>query len=293
MKKFWTKEVKIGLTAIICIVLMFIVIQFLKGIDVTKPANYYTIAFDNVSDVMVSTPVTVNGYKVGVVHEMQYDYESNNKVLVMINLDKELRIPRDSKVSISKTIMGNASVVIDLNPYVSEYYKSGDTIEGTAGSDLMASLGGMMPEITAIVQKIDSVLSGVNTLVNDPALLASLQRLDNITANLENMTGSLEQTMQKDLPHIIDNVTAITNNVDTLTQTLNTLPLEATLAQVSTMLANIEQATAQLNKCDNTAGLLLNDQQLYESLSKSVNSLDSLLIDIRQNPKKYINVKVF
>ena len=88
MKKFWTKEVKIGLTAIICIVLMFIVIQFLKGIDVTKPANYYTIAFDNVSDVMVSSPVTVNGYKVGVVHDMQYDYESNKQVLVMINLDK-------------------------------------------------------------------------------------------------------------------------------------------------------------------------------------------------------------
>lgn len=293
MRKFWTKEVKIGISAIICLVLMFIVIQFLKGIDVTKPANYYTIAFDNVSDVMVSSPVTVNGYKVGVVHDMQYDYESNKQVLVMINLDKELRIPRDSKVSISKTIMGNASVVIDLNPYVSEYYESGDVIEGSAGSDLMASLGAMMPEINSIVMKIDSVLSGVNTIVNDPALLASIQRLDGITANLHSMTNDLEKSMNNELPKIVENVTTITNNIDTLTNTLNTLPIEATLAQVTTLLNNVEQATAQLNQTDNTAGLLLNDKELYNRLNNTVASLDSLLIDIKQNPKKYINVKVF
>ena len=292
MKKFFTKEVKIGISAVVCLVLMFVVIQFLKGIDVTKPANYYTIKFDNVSDVMVSTPVNVNGYKVGVVHEMQYDYESNG-ALVMINLDKELRIPRDSKISISKTIMGNASINIDLNPYVSEYYESGDVIEGSAGSDLMSSIGGMVPQINAIVQKIDSVLGGLNNIVNDPALIAAIQNLDNITANLNTMTSELEKTIQNDLPQIVENVTTITNNVDTLTSTLNTLPIEATLAQVTTLLGNIEQATAQLNKTDNTAGLLLNDQELYNRLNSTVTSLDSLLNDIRQNPKKYINVKVF
>jgi phospholipid/cholesterol/gamma-HCH transport system substrate-binding protein len=211
----------------------------------------------------------------------------------MINLDKELRIPRDSKFSISKTIMGNASINIDLNPYVSEYYESGDVIEGSAGSDLMGSLGGMMPQITAIISKVDSVLGGLNTIVNDPALLASIQRLDGITADLQSMTKELDKTMKNDLPKIVDNVTTITNNVDTLTTTLNTLPIEATLSQVTTLLNNVEQATAQLNKTDNTAGLLLNDQELYNRLNNTVTSLDSLLNDIRQNPKKYINVKVF
>ena len=293
MKKFWTKEVKIGISAIICIVLMFIVIQFLKGIDVTTPANYYTLKFDNVSDVMVSTPVCVDGYKVGVVHDMQYDYTSNNGALVMINLDKELRIPHGSIVSISKTIMGNASININLNPYVSEYYISGDTIIGSAGSDLMGRLGNMMPQINAIVMKIDSVLGGVNTIVNDPSLLASIQRLDGITTDLQNMTSNLDKTMRNDLPQIVENVITITNNVDTLTATLNTLPIEATLAQVTALLNNVEQATKQLNHTDNTAGSLLNDKELYDHLNKTVNSLDSLLVDIRLNPKRYINIKVF
>ena len=151
----------------------------------------------------------------------------------------------------------------------------------------------MMPQINAIVQKVDSVLGGLNNIVNDPALVAAIRNLDDITANLYTMTSELEKTIQNDLPQIVENVTTITNNVDTLTNTLNTLPIEATLSQVTTLLDNVEQATAQLNKTDNTAGLLLNDQELYNRLNSTVTSLDSLLNDIRQNPKKYINVKVF
>ena len=99
--------------------------------------------------------------------------------------------------------------------------------------------------------------------------------------------------MGNDVPEILDNVTSITANVDSLTTTLNGLPLDATLAQISTLLGNIEEATAQLNKCDNTDGKLLNDEQLYNQLNATVASLDSLLVDIRLNPKRYINIKVF
>lgn len=293
MKKFWTKEVKIGLSAIVCLILMYAGIQFLKGVNVMKPANHYIITFNNVSDLMVSSPVLVNGYKVGVVHEMQFDYETNNKVNVTINLDEELRIPVDSKISMVKSLMGNASLVIDMNPYVSEYYKSGDVIEGMEGNDLMGSLAGMMPEVQSIVLKVDSILTGVNALFNDPALQATVKRLDCISANLATLTGDLNKVMGNDVPVILDNVTSITAQVDTLTTTLNAIPLEATLAQVSTLLGNIETATAQLNKCDNTAGKLLNDEQLYEQLNNTVASLDSLLVDIRLNPKRYINIKVF
>ncbi|MBP3670437.1 MAG: MCE family protein [Bacteroidaceae bacterium] len=293
MKKFFTKEVKIGLTAIVCLVLMFIGIQFLKGINVTKPANYYTITFNDVSDVMVSSPVTVNGYKVGVVHDMQYDYATNNKVKVMINLDKELRIPRDSKIYINKTLMGNASIAIDINPYVSEYYQSGDVIEGTVGNDLMGNLAGMMPQLGDIVSKVDSILTGVQLLVNDPALLTSVQRLDGITTDLQNMTTQLNKVLRNDVPGIINNVNSITNNIDSLTYTLNTIPLEATMAQVNTLLSNLEQTTHQLNSNDNSVGALLNDKEIYEQLNHTISNLDSLLIDIRQNPKRYINIKVF
>lgn len=292
MKKFWTKEVKIGLSAIICLVAMFVVIQFMKGINVMKPANHYTVTFENVSDLIVSSPVTVSGYKVGVVHEMKMNYETK-KVEVMINLDKEMRIPRDSKITLAKTLMGNGSLVIDANPYVSEYYEPGDVIEGSNGNDLMAGLANMMPQLQSIVGKVDSIMTGVQAITNDPAFKTSIERLDGITANLQNTTSELDKVMRNDLPVLLGNVNSICNNVDSLTTTLNTLPIDATFEQINTLMSNIQDATAQLNKTDNTAGKLLNDEQLYNRLNKAVFSLDSLLIDIRQNPKRYINIKVF
>ena len=293
MKKIWTREIKIGLSAIVCLIIIFAGIQFLKGINVVQPTNFYTITFKNVDELMVSSPVTVNGYKVGVVHDIKYDYTNNDRVLVMVNLDKELRIARDSKISLVKGLMGGATVVIDNNPYVSEFYQSGDTIEGIAGNDLMGNIAGMMPEVEILIGKLDSILSGVQTLVNDPALLNSVQRLDGITANLEGTTGQLNNMMRNDVPAIMNNVTSITNNVDTLTAMLNRLPIENTINDINQLVANIEEASAGLNTTDNTAGLILNDTQLYDKLKEAVTSLDSLLVDIRLNPKRYINIKVF
>lgn len=292
MKKFWTKEIKIALTVILCLFIIFAGIQFLKGINVMKPANHYTITFENVDELMVSSPVTVNGYKVGVVHDMQYDYNTN-KVLVMINIDKDMRIPRDSKITLSKGLMGGATVVIDKNPYVSEYYDRGEIIEGINGADMMGEIAGMMPELNAIVAKVDSILTGVNTVVSDPALLAAVQRLDGITANLHSTSKELDNVMHNDLPGIVKNVNTITNNIDTLTRTLNALPIETTIGSINELVANLKSATSQLNQTDNTAGLLLNDRKLYEQLNTAVTSLDSLLNDIRINPKRYINIKVF
>lgn len=292
MKKFWTKEIKIALTVILCMIIIFAGIQFLKGINVMKPANHYTITFDNVDELMVSSPVTVNGYKVGVVHDMQYDHE-NNLVLVMINIDKDMRIPRDSKITLSRGLMGGATVVIDINPYVSDYYSRGEVIQGINGADMMGEIAGMMPELTSIVAKVDSILTSVNVIVSDPALLAAVQRLDGITANLKSTTDGLDKVMKNDLPGIVNNINTITNNIDTLTTTLNALPIESTIGSINELAANLKAATGNLNETDNTAGLLLNDRELYEQLNSAVASLDSLLNDIRINPKRYINIKVF
>lgn len=292
MKKFWTKEIKIALTVIVCMLVVYAGIQILKGINVMKPANYYTITFDNVDELMVSSPVTVNGYKVGVVHDMQYDYD-NNQVLVMINIDKEMRIPRDSKISLVKGLMGGATVVIDKNPYVSEYYDRGEVIEGENGADMMGEIAELMPEINTVIAKVDSILTGVNAIVNEPALLAAVKRLDGITANLQSTTGELDKVMNNELPGIINNVNTITQNIDSLTNTLNGLPIESTIGSINNLVANLEATSKKLNETDNSAGLLLNDPQLYEQLNSAVVSLDSLLNDIRNNPKRYINIKVF
>ncbi len=293
MKKFFTKEVKIALSVILSLVVLYVGIQFLKGINVTKPANHYYVTFNNVQDLMVSSPVTVEGFKVGLVHEMQYDYENNGQVRVMLNLDKQLRIPKGSKIILTKSLLGNATIVIEMNPYVSEYYTSGDVIEGMVASDMLSNVSAMIPQIEALIPKLDSILVGVQTLVNDPALSTSISRLDNITADLAASSQSLSRVMRYDVPTVLSTANTVLCRVDTFATTLNNLPLQNTISSVNNIAGNLELTTARLNATDNTLGLLLNDHYLYDRLTGTVSSLDSLLIDIRLRPKRYVHFSVF
>ena len=293
MKKFFTKEVKIALSVILSLVVLYVGVQFLKGINVTKPANHYYVTFNNVQDLMVSSPVTVEGFKVGLVHEMQYDYENNGQVRVMLNLDKQLRIPKGSKIILTKSLLGNATIVIEMNPYVSEYYTSGDVIEGMVASDMLSNVSAMIPQIEALIPKLDSILVGVQTLVNDPALSTSISRLDNITADLAASSQSLSRVMRYDVPTVLSTANTVLCRVDTFATTLNNLPLQNTISSVNNIAGNLELTTARLNATDNTLGLLLNDHYLYDRLTGTVSSLDSLLIDIRLRPKRYVHFSVF
>ncbi len=293
MKKFFTKEVKIALSVLISLILLYAGIQFLKGVNVLKPANHYYVTFNNVQDLMLSSPVTVDGFKVGLVHEMDYDYQPDGKVRVMLNLDKQLRIPHGSKFILSKSLLGNATVVIEPNPYVSEYYHPGDVIEGTVETDMLSNVSAMIPKVEAMLPKLDSILTGVQTIVNDPALAASIQRLDGITADLKLSTQSLSTVMRKDMPVLLANVNSITARVDTFAYTLNTLPLQSTMTSVNSLANNLALTSAKLNATDNTLGLLLNDRYFYDRVTGTVSSLDSLLIDLRMNPKRYVHFSVF
>lgn len=293
MKKFFTKEVKIALSVLISLVLLYVGIQFLKGVNVLKPANHYYVTFDNVQDLMLSSPVTVDGFKVGLVHEMEYNYQPDGKVRVMLNLDKQLRIPQGSKITLSKSLLGNATVVIELNPYVSEYYHPGDEIEGIVETDMLSNVSAMIPQVEAMLPKLDSILTGVQAIVNDPALTASIQRLDGITADLKLSTQSLSTTMRKDVPTLLANVNSIACRIDTFAYTLNTLPLQSTMTSVNSLADNLALTSRQLNSTDNTLGLLLNDRCFYDRITGTVGSLDSLLIDLRMNPKRYVHFSVF
>ena len=286
MKKWFGKEVKIALSVLASILILYVGINYLKGINVMKPSNYYYVQFPNVAGLAQSAPVFIDGYKVGLVQEIVYDYDANGAIKVLLNLDKKLKIPTD--------MLGTASIVIDLNPHVSEYYDHGAVIEGEVKSGLMQNIQGeLLPQFALLLPKLDSILSGLQTLVNDPALSASVKRIDHITANLERSSVQLSQMMKDDVPAILDNVQGITAQVNQFSGTLNSLPLQSTMISVQKTSDNLQQITNRLTSPDNSLGLLLNDRLLYDKANGVLGSVDSLMIDLRLNPKRYVHFSLF
>ncbi len=298
MKKIFSKEVIIGIVAIVSIAILVVGIDFLKGINIFKPTNYYYATYTNVEGLAVSAPVTLNGFKVGLVREISYEYDNPGHVLVEMSLNKELRLPEGTVAMLGTDLLGTAA--IQLIPGAgNNYHNVGDRLKGENKAGMMDNVANeMLPAVGRIIPKVDTLLTSVNNLVADPALAASVKRLDAITANLEASTRQLNALMGT-LPPIAANVNTISGNlagasadIATLTAKAKDLPIDSIADNINTLTANLRQLSETLGKDNSTLGRLINDPGLYDNLNATVASLDSLLIDIKKNPKRYISIKL-
>lgn len=294
MKMKFSKEVTIGVVSIISLVLLYIGVNYLKGINLFRPANHYYVACSNVKDVTISSPVFVEGFKVGLVRSISYDYSTTGKILVEISLEKSMRINKGSYISLEKTLLSGGELHIHLNKYVDEYLKSGDTIEGRSPEDMMASVQEkMLPQIIDLLPKLDSILYSLQILVSHPALSQSLDHIEKTTASLEISSRRLNQLLGNDVPVIASNLKTTTDNFAALSEEMKNLNLKGSIQLLNLTIDNLGQTTTKLNAKDNTLGLLLNDTLLYNNLNKTVVNASDLLIDLKQNPKRYVRFSLF
>lgn len=307
MKNIRSREIAIGVAVLVALGALVWGISFLKGVNIFKTANYYYATYTDVTGLAQSAPVTLNGFKVGLVREIAYDYDHPGHVRVELSLDRKLRLPEGSKAVIVSDLLGTAT--IDLKTGTSDkLLPVGSAIEGVEGSGLMDKVGDdLMPTVIKLVPHIDSLVVALNTVAGDPALLSSVQRLDVIMANLETATTQLNRAM-KAVPAIaanansaLVNINAITSDLGQVSKALAALsddirdiPLDSTMRHINRITANLDTATSRLNSTNSSLGLLLNDPGLYNNLNNSAAQLDSILIDLQRRPRHYIPpIKVF
>ena len=299
MKKFFTKEVMIAVTVIISLCVLYFGIEYLKGINLFRPANFYYAKFERVTGLAVAAPVTINGFQVGQVREINYDY-NDNQISVLLSLNKDLKIPKGSDVKLSVDMLGTAQLVMTLSDNT-EYYNVGDEIPAGVMTGLMDALGdNLMPSVNKLLPKIDSILTNINNILANPALNNSVERLDGITADLKASSLQLSQLMNRQVPSIMTNVHGITSNLNTtsaniklVSEELKDMPLQQTVANANATMENLKALSENLNNKNSTLGMLMNDKALYKHLDDAVASLDTLLTDIQRNPKRYVTIKVF
>ena len=299
MKKIFTKEVIIGTCVAVAIVILVVGIEFLKGINVFKPAHFFIAEYDNVAGLEIAAPVQIEGFKVGQVREINFNYEHPGKIEVLLALNKHLQIPADSKAVIGSTLLSGSYVEIILGKS-QEMLPVGGTMQSEQSSDLMSSISDeVLPAVTAIVPKVDSLLLSLNKLASDPALMASIKNMERITDNVNIASKNLNLVMQRQLPSILDgandavaNIDSITADLAILSEELKSLPLQQTMGNVNMLTDNLAKFTERLNDPHSTLGELTSDSELYNRLNRLTADIDSLIIDIKKNPKRYISIKL-
>ena len=294
MKNGYSKEFKLGLTAIFCAVVLIFGVNYLKGVNIFKPDNYYFIEMKNVQGLANSAPVTIDGFKVGLIREISYNYNKPGNILVEISVDKELKIPTGSKFEMETDLMGTSSFAIKLNNHVSTYYKVGDTIEGLIGSGLMDDITDkMLPKIDQMLPKIDSIITNLNMILEEAKIKETMISINGLALNLEKSSESLARLMKNDIPQIASNLKVTTDNFAKISEDVNKINFEELYLSVNNTLNNVNKIANDISSENGTIGLLLKNPSLYNNLNSTVSHIDSLMIDLKKNPKRYVHFSVF
>ena len=304
MNKLFSREIIIGASVLIALLALVFGINYLKGVNIFKAANYYYASYTNVAGLAQSAPVTLNGYKVGLVRDIAYEYDNPGHVKVEISLDRQLLLPEGTSAVIVTDMLGTSTIELrrGTSPNLLEV---GSKISGVVGSGLMDKVSTeLMPSIIQIAPHIDSLVVALTAVAADPALVNSVRRLDAIMANLEATTTQLNRTVpallknanstMANVSDISANISQVSSALAVLSDDLKRMPLDSTLRNINSITANLDEATSKLNSTNSSLGLLLNDPGLYHNLNNSAAHVDSILIDLKKQPKRYIpSIKIF
>ena len=291
-----TKEIKIALVAICGLVIMFIGMNFLKGLNLFSSTSTYFISFDDISGLSSSAPIYADGYKGGAVSDIQYDYDKSGNIIIKAEIDKQLRIPQGSSAEIVSDMLGNVKVNLLLANNPRERVAIGGIINGNINNGAMGQLQDMVPTVMAILPKLDSIAASLNVLLADPALANSLHNVETVTGNLTVTTTQLNTlltNLNHDVPGMMKKAGNVLDNTTTLTANLSKVDVAGTMAKVDATLQNVEEFTAQLNDREGSLGLLMHDPALYNNMNSTLRSADSLLIDLKAHPKRYVHFSLF
>lgn len=288
----------IGACVLIALAILFFGIEYLKGVSIFKPSNYYYAVYSDVKGLEVSAPVMVNGYKIGQVDNVELMYEHPECVLVSMSLDKKFKIPVSSKALIESSLLGTASVKIEMSRS-NEYYTPGDTLPAGIAAGMMDQVSEqLLPGVSGLMPKLDSIFTNINALTGNQALQQSFKNIESLTATLNSTASTLNSTV-KTLPATVGAVNDVITSVNNIVADLNRVtagiadaPIDSTLNNFNRISADLAVLTGQLQNPNSTIGALLNDSGLYDNLTKASLSIDSLLVDIRKNPKRYISIKL-
>ena len=294
--KYFTKEVKIAIVAIVGLVVLFLGMNFLKGLELFSSDNRYYISFRDISGLSSSCPIYADGYKVGVVRGIVYDYTQSKDIIVEADINKDMRIPKGSSAEIVSDLMGNVKVNLLLASNPRERVNPGETIVGGINDGAMGQMKDLIPVVQDMLPKLDSILASVNLLLQDPAIANSLHNVETVTGNLTVSTRRLNTllgTLNSRMPGLLAKADGVMDNAQVVTSNLSKVDVESTMSKVNATLDNVQAFTDQLNNNNGSLGLLMRDPNLYYNLNAMVKSADSLLIDLKSHPKRYVHFSVF
>lgn len=295
INKYFTREVKIGLLVVISGFILFFGFNYLKGINIFNPSNYYYATYSNIDGLVEAGPVFIKGHKVGQVKKIAYDFSKEKSFVITLDIAKDVKLPLGTKAELfDNGLVGGKAINLVYAPQSGAFHAIGDTLKSDAEQDMVTKISNqLLPKIDNLLLSTDSLIHSVRAITEGKQLKNSLNSIEKATANIEETSVDLKGMMKKDVPKIVRNVNKITEDFSVVGANVRNIDFAKTTNTIDQTMLQLQNVTQKMNSKDGTLGLLINDRSLYDNLNNTSQSANSLLIDIKQNPKNYVHFSVF
>jgi len=308
----FSKELKAGVIALLAIVGFVVLFQFMKGRSLFTTDNIFYAKYDNVEGLAQSSPVSINGLKVGQVDKIIPHSSKEGKInfLVKITVDNNFEFSKNSTLEIFEpSLMGGKEMRINLM-YGGPTAKDGDTLRGafklgTLGS-LSSQVGPVKDQLQTVLHRVDSLMTNANQLVDSQnrqeikLLLANLNKtvgaLQTTAASVNSLVGHNDPKIQKvldDASLTMQSGKVTLDKYGNLAESIDTKKLNATIANLDETVGQLNKVVSGIDRGEGSLGKIMKDDQLYNNLNAASNNLNSLIEDLKAHPKKYVNFSVF
>lgn len=293
----YKREIKVALLAIVSLFLLYFGFNFLKGVNVFKPVHEFHGQYTRVDGLVEQANVVVKGYKVGQVDKISYDFSKDSAFLVSISINKNIRLPHGTKMAlVSDGLLGGMAIelLIPVNPDEEGEYQSGEFLPTVIVPGLLASLEGeLMGKIGKTIGDIDSLVLTVNDQLADGHVKTILENADAISSDLKRVSGDLNRIVHNEVPGIVANADTTLSSVKTFAVKLEKVDIDGTMSKVDNAVAQVNDVLTAVKSDKGTLGKLLYDARLYNDIDSTIVSVDSLVVDLKANPKRYVHFSLF
>ena len=301
MKLKYAREIKVGVLATVCIFLLFFGFNYLKGVNIFSSIHSFHGVYTNIHGLELQAPVYIRGYKVGQVDNIDYDFTRDSSFTVDISIKRNINLPEGTRMAlVSDGIMGGMAIelILPATEVASRediaYLPTGATIPTTVVPGLLDGLQ------ESVIQPLSNTLASLDTLVgqlqaqlDNNHIESILSNADIAVADLQSSSKQLKQVMSHQVPSVITKLDTTMSDLQQVVTDVKAANIKATVARVDTALNNVNYLIADFRSPNGTVGMLLNDKGLYNHIDSAVVSVDSLLVDLKANPKRYVHFSLF
>ena len=298
-----TKEIKTSIFVLFSVLLFIFGFNFLKGTSILDKQKTLYAVYDEVDGLMVGASVSVNGLAIGNVTSLDF-LPNSTKILVTLKVKDKLRFSRNSTATLHETgLIGGIAISIDPVFEDGNIIKSGDTLKSVIRPGLTELINEQIQplqrNLQSILVSVDSLFLGVTNIMNKDSQNNLKVALDEMTSAISSINSSatiLEKTLKNNdlkINNTIGNIESISSNMEKITDSIAKTSLKQTISNLEKSIEGINKSVQDLNSDSSSLGLLIRNDEFYKKLNSSVNDLNQLLIDLKNNPKRYIHFSIF